>query len=398
MTFADFASIACSKLGELDQGSLTSAQQFAMNRYRIMFNSYAWTETVFNAQVNVFAVTTTGVFTNGSVNVTGIPSTSGMVPGYMIPPTAGIAYGMQVASIVSLTSITLTAPYTGSTGTVAFTVSQDAIFTPSLFGEVITSAWTPSLNLVPIPAQYRELGWIQVNTPGIQLQGISAIVPAYYWQDQTFGVPQQIIAPGTLSFSVQNSGGDNCTITIHGLVTDPVSGQQFEQEEALAIMAVSAQTVFPANQFTQVWSCAKTAGISRITVMANGSNQYVMMPRAEEFKFSQYLFNPVPKTPWIWLPRLKMRCPDENWLLPTDAPVIRNLEDAILAYTQADLLERQRQYSKAGAKAQEAMQLVEEAKKIQTEQSEHYEAIVPEIYDYTNMDGRYIWRPTTSFF
>ncbi len=316
----------------------------------------------------------------------------------MLVGGTNVPLGTEIAQVLSGTSILLTNPYAGGTGNAGFTVAQQNIVTPSIFGEVITSAWTPNLNLVPMRAEYRELGWIQANAPGLQLQNLNAVVPAYYWQDQTLGVPQIVIVPGTLTFSVQNAGGDSCTITIHGLVTDPVSGQQFEQEEALAINVSSAQTVNPVNQFTQVWSCNKTTGISRITVMANGTSQYVMMPRAEDFKFSQFLFAPIPKTPWIWLPRLKIRCPDENFLLPTDSPIIRNLEDALLAGTQGDLLERQRQYSKANMKQQEAAALEDEAWKLQTEQSENFQQITPEIYDYTRIDGRYIWRPTTSFF
>src|SRR5258708_7249557 len=272
MTFADIASISCAKVGELDAGSILVAQQFAMNRYRIMFNRNEWDETVYNATVNIFAATSTGNFTSGSATVTGIPSTAGYSPNMLISGT-NVPLGTEIAQVLSGTSMLLTNPYAGGTGSAGFTVAQQNIFVPSLFGEVITSAWTPNINLVPIRASYRELGWIQANAPGLQLPNLNATIPAYYWQDQTLGVPQLVIVPGTLSFAVQNSGGDSCTITIHGLVTDPVSGQQFEQTEALAVNVISAQTVTPANQFTQVWSCAKTAGISRITVMANSTCQ-----------------------------------------------------------------------------------------------------------------------------
>src|SRR5258708_21236552 len=208
MTFADIASISCAKVGELDAGSLMVAQQFAMNRYRIMFNRHEWDETVYNATVNIFAATSTGNFTSGSATVTGITSTAGYMPNMLISST-NVPLGTEIAEVLSGTSMLLTNPYSGGTGNAGFTVSQQNIVTPSIFGEVITSAWTPNVNLVPIRAEYRELGWIQANAPGLQLPNLNAVIPAYYWQDQTLAVPQIGIVPGTVKFSYKNSEGDS---------------------------------------------------------------------------------------------------------------------------------------------------------------------------------------------
>lgn len=53
----------------------------------------------------------------------------------------------------------------------------------------------------------------------------------------------------------------------------------------------------------------------------------------------------------------------------TDSPYIRNIDNALLAFAMADMLERQRQYGKAQAKVQEAGALLEAAKRVETEQS-----------------------------
>src|SRR5258708_199942 len=398
MTFADIANTACQTVGELDTASVAVAQQFAMNWYRVIFNSFAWAETTQAINILMGSTTTTGVFTVGSNNVTGITSTAGMSPGMLVTAQGIVPQGTLILTVDSPTQIHLS-QNSLVTGTKGFTASAASLITPSVYGELITSAWTPDpLKLVPMPAEVREIGWIQKNVPGIQLAGITSPVPAYYWLEQTLGVPVAVIQSGSLGFLVQAALGDNCTITIHGLATDPVTLLTVEQTELLTINVVASTLVIPVNNFTQVWSCSKTSGNSRITVQANGATQYVMMPRSEEFKFNQYFFFPVPNTTWTWQLHLKMRCPDVNFLLTTDAPVIRHLEDALIAYTQACMLERQRQYSKANMKKQEAMALVEEAKNVQQQQSEHYEAITPDVYDFTNMDGRYIWRPTTSFF
>src|SRR5260221_13278 len=100
MTFADFASISCAKVGELDAGSILVAQQFAMNRYRIMFNRHEWDETVYNATVNIFAATSTGNFTSGSATVTGIPSTAGYMPNMLVGGT-NVPLGTEIAQVLS---------------------------------------------------------------------------------------------------------------------------------------------------------------------------------------------------------------------------------------------------------------------------------------------------------
>src|SRR5258708_30434051 len=122
MTFADFASISCAKVGELDPGSLQVAQQFAMNRYRVIFHRHEWDETVYNATVNIFAATTTGNFTSGSATVTGIPSTAGFGTNMLISST-NVPLGTFVAQVPSGTSMIMSGPYAGGTGNAGFTIA-----------------------------------------------------------------------------------------------------------------------------------------------------------------------------------------------------------------------------------------------------------------------------------
>lgn len=276
--------------------------------------------------------------------------------------------------------------------------SQANLFTDSIYGELIGASWTPDpAHLAPSPSDYREIGWIEKNTSAIILN-TGAIVPAYYWQDQTMGLPNAAIT--SIQFQVFNGSGESATIIIHGVVLDASSGQTVEITETLTISQSGAGSVVPVNNFKQVFSLSRSAGISRIGVKINGSSTYnfVMPANQQEFRFAQYRFFPVPQSAWTWILTHKIRCPDQNAVNINDSPAIKHLEDALIAYTQAGMLERQRQYSKAQAKTQEAAMFVDGAKKIIREQSQFFQQITPETYDLTNLRGGGIWRPTTSFF
>lgn len=62
----------------------------------------------------------------------------------------------------------------------------------------------------------------------------------------------------------------------------------------------------------------------------------------------------------------------------TDEPIISGLENCLLAFAQADMLERERQYGKAAAIFQEGQLLLDQLKKQEVVQQAHYQRIIPE--------------------
>lgn len=66
--------------------------------------------------------------------------------------------------------------------------------------------------------------------------------------------------------------------------------------------------------------------------------------------------------------------------LDTDAPMIRGIDNALIAFATADMLERGRQFGKAQAKVAEATQLVQLAKDVERGQAASSEQIIPEPY------------------
>jgi len=58
------------------------------------------------------------------------------------------------------------------------------------------------------------------------------------------------------------------------------------------------------------------------------------------------------------------------------------LDDALIAFAMADLLERERQFGKAQAKVGEAVALVNETLLAERDQQQNHIQIIPEVYDY----------------
>lgn len=61
-----------------------------------------------------------------------------------------------------------------------------------------------------------------------------------------------------------------------------------------------------------------------------------------------------------------------------DEPSISGVENCLLAFAQADMLQRIRQYGKSASIAQEALALLEQLKKQEVVQQAHYQRIIPE--------------------
>lgn len=67
-------------------------------------------------------------------------------------------------------------------------------------------------------------------------------------------------------------------------------------------------------------------------------------------------------------------------LLDTDGPMVRGIDNALLAFGQADMLERSRQYGKAQAKISEGTALLDGARDLERNQSARESRIIPVVY------------------
>ncbi len=63
----------------------------------------------------------------------------------------------------------------------------------------------------------------------------------------------------------------------------------------------------------------------------------------------------------------------------TDVPLLRGIDNAIISFATADMLERQRQYGKAQAKVQEASAMLQEMIDVETKQSGNMPRVIPAV-------------------
>jgi hypothetical protein len=77
--------------------------------------------------------------------------------------------------------------------------------------------------------------------------------------------------------------------------------------------------------------------------------------------------------------------------LDSDAPMIRGLDNALIAFAIGDMLERSRQYAKAAAKQQEGTELLKVAVDTETNQSAYESRVIPvqQGYEGTEADLNY---------
>jgi non-ribosomal peptide synthetase component F len=72
-----------------------------------------------------------------------------------------------------------------------------------------------------------------------------------------------------------------------------------------------------------------------------------------------------------------------------DTPQIVNIDDALVAYAVADLLERERQFGKAAAKVQEAIALVNGMLLAERDQNQNHSQIIPVTETYAEQSALY---------
>ncbi len=73
-----------------------------------------------------------------------------------------------------------------------------------------------------------------------------------------------------------------------------------------------------------------------------------------------------------------------NLEFDSDAPIIQNIDDALIAHAQADMLERARQYAKAESKRKEASAQVQKAIDLENNQSAKISLLTPASYHNIN--------------
>lgn len=109
------------------------------------------------------------------------------------------------------------------------------------------------------------------------------------------------------------------------------------------------------------------------------ASSILMTPRQRTLRYERVRLLEDPGTDATFLSLCKMRA--VGLFDNSDAPGIQNIDDALIAHAQADMLERARQYSKANDKRNEAMAQVKKAVDLENNQSAKRVVITPQVFD-----------------
>lgn len=121
-----------------------------------------------------------------------------------------------------------------------------------------------------------------------------------------------------------------------------------------------------------------TAGTVTVKDSSNVEVQK-LLPSENERKHSRLFLHDIPGETTTLLVLAKRRMtPLDNDL---DTPILRNIDNAIIAYAMSDMLERSRQYAKAQAKAGEGQAHILAMRDLETNQGADCIRIIPEAYD-----------------
>lgn len=143
------------------------------------------------------------------------------------------------------------------------------------------------------------------------------------------------------------------------------------------------------------------------------SRRWVSISRLTKAQTDQPLVvgqtSPIPEQTWVWpadvetveFARLRLISPQDRAFrlgvlgkkrfrqmrLDQDPPMIRGIDNALLALGEADMLERSRQYAKAASKTEEGLSLIQLAIDQEKNQSAYEARIIPQVSDVEGGDA-----------
>lgn len=177
---------------------------------------------------------------------------------------------------------------------------------------------------------------------------------------------------------VSSSASDTGLVTVRGELNG------IEVEETINLNGLTP--VITANSYDVALMLSKGATAGTVTVKSTGGLVLqTLLPGETERKHVRLklIANPTATESLLALGKRRLS-PLVN---PNDTPALRSIDNALLAFAQADLLERQRQYAKAQAKVAEAAGLMDTMRALEASQNASITRIVPVVesmgYDYT---------------
>jgi hypothetical protein len=176
-----------------------------------------------------------------------------------------------------------------------------------------------------------------------------------------------------INFVVLNAADDNTTI----FVRDDAERGSGAYE---TVTVRYGTTVEGGNEYVLPAIIGKPATTGKIEVYADDTDALVteLLPGETQRLYPRIRLHGIPEDSSMeYLVLGKKKCPGLQ--SDYDLPAIQNVDDALIAFAQSDLLERCRQYGKAQAKVEEGRAQLEKARNLEIQQGTNTVRLVPVV-------------------
>ncbi len=353
MTLSDLADVITTRTGLLDSEDLTAARKFLRQRHEMLYNEAIWKDSLrefdYSTSLNGLKLTVADNGASGHIDSASLTTFTNAAPSSTVFfKSLNDAYG-----IISLPI--------GASRVVA-------VRSTDRYLKVQSREWFYRADLdrfyaIGTPCDFTEFQPAITSTPFAQSSRFSLI------SDNVSDIGQAIVVKYLQSNGMVYTDSFLLLAAAVPIAHDIGNGEVFSTSPAGADTAV-----------LEIYSIVKGVTQGNIYCGINGAQSYPSVILAKNdlnapLRPRIKLINP--PTQDITLRFLvKMKCP--QFQNDTDEPAIRNMENCLIAFAMADLLEYDKQFSKAQAKQQEGVALLTQLKDIEAVQSANNQTIVPE--------------------
>ena len=241
------------------------------------------------------------------------------------------------------------------------TANSDKLVLPYAIQRVVAVRWNVT-ELAPVDQSLL----LRVDPEIFERSG----TPSRFSEMTPVGVSVLPASAERLNFVSSNSSDTNITILIRGELSN------VEQVETVTLNGTT--TVSSTKSWDVIYTLSKqeTAGTVTVTGFTSGTTYLTLWDVESERKYARIRLHEIPSDTSksiLVLGKRRLRQLDND----LDTPLIRNIDNAIIAYVQGDMLELGRQYGKAQTKYQEGGAMLEQAKLVEVFQSAYLQQVIP---------------------
>ena len=236
---------------------------------------------------------------------------------------------------------------------------------------------------------YRERDWIENHAAIGPYFTNYGPIPCYFYRAPNVALPTA--NAGSLTFSVL----DTSPINIYIAGKDANGNAISEKFSASTSMPGTPSQPVSQNSYSVITTISKDASVYPVGVRAADGTMASFSPTQSGLVYTQgVMWPPLVGTGTFYVgAKLRADQLDDDLSVPR----ISRLWNILISYTTAALLKRQRQFGKAQAETQEALQLVTAAVNEEKNQAAFRQQVVPQVYDGNYFPWGSAQYPTTTY-